>query len=100
VIRKIGRGKYSEVFEGVNMRTTNMCVIKVRTTREEYKHIIETGRRNAAREGGGQHTGGERERGIRRSHSIAIDASIGASVARASLPASYLGAGMSTCEQG
>lgn len=34
VIRKIGRGKYSEVFEGINVRTNKMCVIKVnRNTR-------------------------------------------------------------------
>jgi RIO-like serine/threonine protein kinase len=33
VIRKIGRGKYSEVFEGINVRTNKMCVIKVRHTR-------------------------------------------------------------------
>jgi hypothetical protein len=30
VIRKIGRGKYSEVFEGINVKTNQMCVIKVR----------------------------------------------------------------------
>lgn len=29
VIRKIGRGKYSEVFSGVNMNTNSMCVIKI-----------------------------------------------------------------------
>ncbi len=29
MIRKIGRGKYSEVFEGINVRTNKMCVIKV-----------------------------------------------------------------------
>jgi len=29
VIRKIGRGKYSEVFEGINVRTNQMCVIKI-----------------------------------------------------------------------
>ena len=29
VIRKIGRGKYSEVFEGINVRTNKMCVIKI-----------------------------------------------------------------------
>ena len=29
IVRKIGRGKYSEVFEGVNMRTNEKCVIKV-----------------------------------------------------------------------
>ena len=30
MIRKIGRGKYSEVFEGINVRTNKLCVIKVR----------------------------------------------------------------------
>jgi len=34
VIRKIGRGKYSEVFEGINVRTNKMCVIKVSGTRD------------------------------------------------------------------
>ena len=29
VIRKIGRGKYSEVFEGINVRTNQLCVIKI-----------------------------------------------------------------------
>lgn len=29
VIRKIGRGKYSEVFEGINVRTNKLCVIKI-----------------------------------------------------------------------
>eukprot|EP00808_Paulinella_micropora_P026782 g6798.t1 len=29
VIRKIGRGKYSEVFEGVNVKTKTACVIKI-----------------------------------------------------------------------
>ncbi|KAI8893280.1 kinase-like domain-containing protein [Globomyces pollinis-pini] len=29
IIRKIGRGKYSEVFEGVNINTQDKCVIKV-----------------------------------------------------------------------
>lgn len=29
VIRKIGRGKYSEVFEGVNVRQNSKCVIKI-----------------------------------------------------------------------
>src|ERR1700753_101977 len=29
VIRKIGRGKYSEVFEGINLRTNQLCVIKI-----------------------------------------------------------------------
>ena len=29
VIRKIGRGKYSEVFEGINVKTNQLCVIKI-----------------------------------------------------------------------
>ncbi|KAJ1674101.1 Casein kinase II subunit alpha, partial [Spiromyces aspiralis] len=29
IIRKIGRGKYSEVFEGINLRDKKRCVIKV-----------------------------------------------------------------------
>jgi casein kinase II subunit alpha len=29
VIRKIGRGKYSEVFDGVNVRNSQRCVIKI-----------------------------------------------------------------------
>jgi len=29
VVRKIGRGKYSEVFEGINIRNTEKCVIKI-----------------------------------------------------------------------
>jgi len=29
VVRKIGRGKYSEVFEGINVRNSEKCVIKI-----------------------------------------------------------------------
>ncbi len=29
VVRKIGRGKYSEVFEGVNVANNTKCVIKI-----------------------------------------------------------------------
>jgi serine/threonine protein kinase len=29
VVRKVGRGKYSEVFEGVNVHTNEKCVIKI-----------------------------------------------------------------------
>ena len=29
VVRKIGRGKYSEVFEGINMLNNEKCVIKI-----------------------------------------------------------------------
>lgn len=29
VVRKVGRGKYSEVFEGINVNTNEKCVIKI-----------------------------------------------------------------------
>jgi casein kinase II subunit alpha len=29
VIRKVGRGKYSEVFEGINVRNDERCIIKI-----------------------------------------------------------------------
>ena len=29
MIRKIGRGKYSEVFEGINVKSNQLCVIKI-----------------------------------------------------------------------
>lgn len=29
VVRKVGRGKYSEVFEGVNLLNNEKCVIKI-----------------------------------------------------------------------
>jgi len=29
VVRKVGRGKYSEVFEGINIVTNEKCIIKV-----------------------------------------------------------------------
>ena len=29
IVRKLGRGKYSEVFEGIDTRTNSKCVIKV-----------------------------------------------------------------------
>jgi serine/threonine protein kinase len=29
VIRKVGRGKYSEVFEGINISNSTKCIIKV-----------------------------------------------------------------------
>src|SRR5436190_18970277 len=29
IVRKIGRGKYSEVFEGINIKRNEKCVIKV-----------------------------------------------------------------------
>lgn len=29
VVRKIGRGKYSEVFEGINVTNNERCVIKI-----------------------------------------------------------------------
>lgn len=41
MIRKIGRGKYSEVFEGINVRTNKMCVIKV-ITRDAHAHLTQS----------------------------------------------------------
>lgn len=29
VVRKVGRGKYSEVFEGINVNSNERCVIKI-----------------------------------------------------------------------
>lgn len=29
VVRKVGRGKYSEVFEGINVKTNQTCIIKI-----------------------------------------------------------------------
>jgi len=29
VLRKVGRGKYSEVFEGVNVKSQQKCIIKI-----------------------------------------------------------------------
>ena len=29
MVRKVGRGKYSEVFEGVNVHTRQRCIIKI-----------------------------------------------------------------------
>ena len=29
VVRKVGRGKYSEVFEGININNNERCVIKI-----------------------------------------------------------------------
>lgn len=29
VVRKVGRGKYSEVFEGINVNTNERCIIKI-----------------------------------------------------------------------
>ena len=29
VVRKVGRGKYSEVFEGINVNSKDKCVIKI-----------------------------------------------------------------------
>ena len=29
VVRKVGRGKYSEVFEGININSNEKCVIKI-----------------------------------------------------------------------
>lgn len=29
VVRKVGRGKYSEVFEGINIKNNERCIIKI-----------------------------------------------------------------------
>ena len=29
VLRKVGRGKYSEVFEGINLKNQQKCIIKI-----------------------------------------------------------------------
>ena len=29
MVRKVGRGKYSEVFEGINVVTNKQCIIKI-----------------------------------------------------------------------
>jgi casein kinase II subunit alpha len=29
VVRKVGRGKYSEVFEGINVSNNEKCIIKI-----------------------------------------------------------------------
>ena len=29
VVRKVGRGKYSEVFEGINVNNNERCIIKI-----------------------------------------------------------------------
>lgn len=29
VVRKVGRGKYSEVFEGINVNGNERCIIKI-----------------------------------------------------------------------
>lgn len=29
VVRKVGRGKYSEVFEGINVTNNERCIIKI-----------------------------------------------------------------------
>ena len=29
MVRKVGRGKYSEVFEGINVLTNKQCIIKI-----------------------------------------------------------------------
>ena len=29
VVRKVGKGKYSEVFEGINMNSNEKCIIKI-----------------------------------------------------------------------
>ena len=35
VLRKVGRGKYSEVFEGINLKNQQKCIIKILEARQE-----------------------------------------------------------------
>ncbi|KAK9859391.1 hypothetical protein WJX84_001717 [Apatococcus fuscideae] len=37
VVRKVGRGKYSAVFEGINVHSNQKCIIKILKTCEEEK---------------------------------------------------------------
>jgi casein kinase II subunit alpha len=40
VVRKVGRGKYSEVFEGINVNNNEKCVIKILKPVKKKKVII------------------------------------------------------------
>lgn len=40
VVRKVGRGKYSEVFEGINVNSNERCVIKILKPVKKKKVII------------------------------------------------------------
>lgn len=42
VVRKLGRGKYSEVFEGVNIVNNESCVIKILKPVKKKKVILIT----------------------------------------------------------
>lgn len=42
VIRKLGRGKYSEVFEGICSQNNDKCVIKVLKPSKLMQRIIKT----------------------------------------------------------
>lgn len=41
VVRKVGRGKYSEVFEGVNVVNNERCIIKIlKPVKKKKVHIF------------------------------------------------------------
>lgn len=40
VFRKVGRGKYSEVFEGINVSNNERCVIKILKPVKKKKVIL------------------------------------------------------------
>ena len=40
VVRKVGRGKYSEVFEGINVANNERCVIKILKPVKKKKVIL------------------------------------------------------------
>ncbi|KAG2298894.1 hypothetical protein Bca4012_010445 [Brassica carinata] len=39
VVREVGRGKYSEVFEGINMNNNEKCVIKILKPVKKKKNL-------------------------------------------------------------
>jgi serine/threonine protein kinase len=41
VVRKVGRGKYSEVFEGINVNNNEKCIIKILKPVKKKKVIKE-----------------------------------------------------------
>jgi serine/threonine protein kinase len=40
VVRKVGRGKYSEVFEGINVNSNERCIIKILKPVKKKKVIV------------------------------------------------------------
>lgn len=43
LVRKLGRGKYSEVFEAINITNNEKCVVKIlKVSKTFYPHIVTT----------------------------------------------------------